>query len=272
MTNLNHCLDNSQTGDINDWEIKDVVSGEFIIADDGPGDKTKSFQHKGRIHVSSGPGQDINATCLVQGKQYILEADVKILDEVNGVYTCDKYAEWKDPDFCPLFTIWIDEKDGKEARYNLGNDYPQHVVWQDGEWNPYYVIFTVDERLAATDTAFIYLRGPRPDATMYFNGLTIHEYVGTNTRFNFWTAVAPETDGNEVSYDFPNSDNQTVETIPEDFEYIYYEGTYAEQEASSGFCEQLVVNGDAEVSYIYTSNILIMQQWLLFNCLPFNFC
>jgi len=58
----------AEIGDINDWEIKDVISGELVVYPEGPGDKTKSYQHKSRTHVSSGPGQDLNTTCLVEGK------------------------------------------------------------------------------------------------------------------------------------------------------------------------------------------------------------
>ena len=239
-----------KSGNITDWVIKDVVSGEFLFSTDAPGGKTKSYQHKGRNHVSSGPGQDLDTSCLVAGKQYILTAQVKIDDEQYGAYTCDKFASWKDPDFCPMFTIYVNETEGKTARLNLGNDYPIFENWQENEFNPYYAIFTVDDRLAATDYAYLYLRGPRPDAALYFTDVSIKEYVGADTKNNFWTSLAPAINDAEVAASLPGYDGETdtYPTVPDREGYIYYSGPYADTEASKGFCSQLVRNGDAQVS------------------------
>ena len=99
--------------------------------------------------MSSGPGQGLNVSCLEEGKQYILTADTQLIDENYGDYACDKYAGWLDPDFCPLFSIRVEEG-SHNAKLNLGNDYPEHKVGEENAWNPYQAIFTVDKRLAAT--------------------------------------------------------------------------------------------------------------------------
>ena len=239
---------NLKTGNLTDWEIKDVVSGELILSSVAPDGKNKTYEHKGRNHVSSGPGQVIDTSCLVEGKQYVLTAQVKIVDETFGAYTCDKFASWKDPDFCPLFTIWVEEADGKSARFNLGNDYHKFRLWEENEFNPYHAIFTVDDRLAATNNAYLYLRGPRPDAAMYFTDVSIKEYVGTDTRYNFWTALAPASDDTEISHGLPEWDEINYPTVPEREGYLHYSGPYAETDVSTGMCTQLVKNGDAEVS------------------------
>ena len=239
----------TQTGNISDWEIKDEVSGEFIISLEAPEGITRSYQHKSRTHVSSGPGQDLDLSCLVPGKQYILTAQVKIMDEQFGSYACDKFAIWRDPDFCPIFTIWVNETDGRSARLNLGNDYPLFETWQENQFNPYHAIFTVDDRLAATDYAYLYLRGPRPGATMYFTDVELKEYVGTDTRNNFWTSLVPSVNDTEVAASLPEwNQTDTYPTVPERDGYLYYNDTYQNEEASNVSCVQLVKNGDAEVS------------------------
>ena len=199
--------------------------------------------------MNSGIGQDLNVTCLTVGKQYVLTAEIKITDEVFGTYACDKYAVWLDPDFCPLFTIWVNETQGGIARFNIGNDYYHHRVWQESEWNPYYAIFTVDERLAATDYAYLYLRGPRPNATLMFADLSIREYIGTDTRYNFWTSISPQ--GAEIAYDLPEWQDPSLgyNVVPPYFTYIYWHWGYGynHYHGWTGPCTQLVQNGDAEV-------------------------
>ena len=197
--------------------------------------------------MSSGPGQGLNVSCLEEGKQYILTADTQLIDENYGDYACDKYAGWLDPDFCPLFSIRVEEG-SHNAKLNLGNDYPEHKVGEENAWNPYQAIFTVDKRLAATKKAYLYVRGPRPNATIIFNNVAIQEYVGADTRYNFWTGLG--ANDTEVSYDeVPESTTKIKETSNE-IKYIYYgDSTYEEAEGSDDPCGQLVKNGDAEVSY-----------------------
>ena len=204
-----------------------------------------------RAHVSSGPGQGLNVTCLEEGKQYLITAQIKIEDEVFGTYACDKDAVWLDPDFCPLFTIWVDEGEGHVGRFNIGNDYYHHRVWQEEDYNPYYAIFTVDSRLAATNDAYLYLRGPRPNATMLFTDVSIEEYIGTDTRFNFWTTLSPGN-SSEIAHDLLDWDDgqDDFPTVPpQPFHYIYWGWHgYSWYHGSTGPCTQLVLNGDAQVS------------------------
>lgn len=193
-------------------------------------------------------------TCLEEGKQYILTAQIKIEDEIFGTYACDKYATWLDPDFCPLFTIWVDEGGGHVARFNIGNDYYHHRVWQEEDYNPYYAIFTVDSRLASSNNTYLYLRGPRRNATMLFTDVVLEEYVGTDTRYNFWTSLSP-IDSSEIAYDLPDwgdSQNNYPTVPPHPFYYIYWGWHgYGWHHGSTGPCTQLVANGDAEVSIAF---------------------
>ena len=81
-----------------------------------------------------------------------------------------------------------------------------------------------------------------------FSDVSIQEYVGTDTRYNFWTSP---TDGDaEVAYEeIPDNKEDNHPTVPDVFEYKYYRSSYAIAEASTGPCTQLVENSDDEVSY-----------------------
>lgn len=235
---------NADTGNITDWEVKEVPTGMIVLDPSGPPGSTKSYKHVDREHISSGPGQNIDVSCLVEGKQYILTAMIKIIDQGSGEYACDKYAEWRDPDFCPLFAIWTNRTAGI-AKWNIGNDYPQHYTWQEGEWNPYSAVFTVDERLATAETAYLYARGSRVNVAVSFNKISLREYVGTDTRFNFWTSPPPPL-GIDSSPDVTSTDEGDGGDVDEaffNFTYKHYTETY---DYSTGPCTQLVMNGDAE--------------------------
>jgi len=150
----------AETGDLSDWDVEG--SGAIEFSTDGPFGSTRSYKITNRTSVNSGPGQDLDIGCFEMGIQYKISAKIKIFDESTEDITCDQYAEWLDPNFCPLFTIWAQTPNGV-AKLNLGNDIMTEEEWAAGEWNSYNAVFTVDERLSKAGDAHIFIRGPRPD-------------------------------------------------------------------------------------------------------------
>ena len=201
-----------------------------------------------RGNVNSGPGQDISTDCLEAGKQYKITAKVQITDANDDVVVCDKYAEWLDPNFCPLFTIQAQTPNG-DAKLNLGND--NDVDWDAGIWNEYNVIFTIDSRLESALSARVFIRGPPAGINIYFDDVSIIEYVGQDTKYNFWTTAPPQEDTQPPEEDSDNSciattsaesEDATTETLTDS--NIVYEHYTAEYDSAA---QCAIKNGDAEV-------------------------
>ena len=220
----------------------------------------------GRTTVNTGPGQSIDINCLELGRQYKISAQIKIMDVNGTAVTCDKNAQWLDPNFCPLFTIWAMTPNG-EARLNLGSDLASHVEWVAGGWNPYEAIFTVDDRLASAGDTLAYFRGPRPDVDIYFDDVSVVEYLGLDTRYNFWTSAPPPegtSDTDCVATTIAESSGATADILlVSNITYQYH--TDAVYNASS---ECIVVNGDAEVrseKSNFVGHHLLMFLILIYN-------
>jgi len=220
----------------------------------------------GRTTVNTGPGQSIDINCLELGRQYKISAQIKIMDVNGTAVTCDKNAQWLDPNFCPLFTIWAMTPNG-EGRLNLGSDLASHVEWVAGGWNPYEAIFTVDDRLASAGDTLAYFRGPRPDVDIYFDDVSVVEYLGLDTRYNFWTSAPPPegtSDTDCVATTIAESSGATADILlVSNITYQYH--TDAVYNASS---ECIVVNGDAEVrseKSNFVGHHLLMFLILIYN-------
>lgn len=234
----------AESQDLSNWSVMDVLSGSLEVAPGGPPDHSYTFRHKNRLHINSGPGQVLDVSCLVQGLQYKISAIVKVEDQRTGVYACDKYAEWTDPDFCPLFTVHtttpVEGQKPVVRRFNMGNDYPKHLVYFEGDFNHYEAIFTVDERLANATEAYLYLRGPRADAYLYWDDVELVRYEGEDTRFNFWTGV-PTVGAEDQEVVLEDDDLRLDPTTV--VEYKHYQDTL---DPPADPCDELVKNGDAE--------------------------
>jgi len=206
----------------------------------------RSFKASGRNGTNAGPGQAIDTDCLQEGKQYQLTAQIKITNENDGDFTCDKYTEWLDPNYCPLFTLIVMTPDG-EAKLNLGNDMITVLEWIEGEWNPYFTLFSVDERLASASTAYLVIRGPRAGINIYFDDVAIVEHLGIDTRNNAWSA-APSPEGTTDDQCIASTSHDSQSATPNDllvsnFNYQYY----SDSETYNNALECAVLNGDAEV-------------------------
>jgi len=182
----------AETGELTDWNV--IGSGNLEFSSDAPFGATRAYKMVNRDNVNSGPGQDIKIECLEAGKQYKISAKVKITDGLDQAVSCDKYAEWLDPNFCPLFTIQALTPHG-DAKLNIGNDH--NADWDAGAWNTYNAIFTVDTRLESATIAKVFMRGPPADINIYFDDVSIIEHVGEDTRYNFWTTAPPTEDAVE---------------------------------------------------------------------------
>lgn len=186
-------------------------------------------------------------SCLEAGKQYKISAKIKIKDENGNDVSCNKNAEWFDPEYCPLFTIQVQTPTGI-ARLNLGDE--SSFYWNEGEWNVYNSIFTIDDRLSSATDAFIYIRGPRPGLNMYFDDISIEEYVGLDTSSNFWTsAPIPEgTSDNECVTQTVAESSTATSAVLVDNNIVYQYNTESIYDVAS---QCIVTNGNAEVRREY---------------------
>jgi len=58
-----------------------------------------------RNSAYAGPSHEIHNECVTEGKIYLLEAQMKLLDSDGNPYWCDKSKPWDLEVACPLLTV-----------------------------------------------------------------------------------------------------------------------------------------------------------------------
>ena len=75
------------------------------------------------------------------GQLYEIDAKVMILDEKDQPISCNKTVDWGDSDFCPLFSIWITDKDGDDYWMDVPNIISN---WNSSDFNEYHGFFKMN--------------------------------------------------------------------------------------------------------------------------------
>ena len=146
--------------------------------------------------------------CLEPGRTYLITAKIYHEDYKGDPYACDTDVEWGHHLFCAWATLDITQPWG-EVKFNFPNEVSEPMV---AGWNDFEAHVTITGAHEYPTDAHIYFRGPPMDSVIYINNVNM-------TMVN----------------DAPEHSPMTV--LPKDPEYV-----------CEGFCNELVVNGDAEVS------------------------
>merc|ERR1712127_269541 len=113
------------------------------------------IKHTKRKGINRGPGQFIDTNCFVAGQLYEIDAKVMILDEKDQPISCNKTVDWGDSDFCPLFSIWITDKDGDDYWMDVPNIISSD--WNSSDFNEYHGFFKMNGALLeATEASFVF--------------------------------------------------------------------------------------------------------------------
>jgi len=158
----------AENGGIASWNV--FFSGNLKIAEGGANGSEHAFVHDGRTSYTSGPKQNIDAECLVEGAEYSFKAKVKLEDENGKPFFCNKEAEWKSGFHCIILSIKV--SGASETKIlNLANENPS--LWRETEFNDFYAVFTATKELLAGIDMFFMLRGPRAGVSIIFDEVSI---------------------------------------------------------------------------------------------------
>ena len=133
-----------------------VGQRHLSICPEGADGTNFSFQHSARSTSFMGPKHDLKTHCFAEGEQYIFDAKIKLLNESDDPFECDKSHKWDDEKPCPILAFQLVGESGESWKY-YGNHFQES--WVADQWNPFNTrFFITDEIEDATDEFFI-LRG-----------------------------------------------------------------------------------------------------------------
>ena len=166
-----------QNGELDGWVTRPENDGSLTILEVGADGTSSSIRHVGRGKLNSGPGQFIQPECFVQNQFYEIQANIMIFDESGQPYKCDKNADWNDPKFCPLFSIWYstDETFWDSYWYDVPNKDTNE--WVEGQFNSYQAIFQMtDDLVNAIEASFVF-RGLPKGVQIVLDSVSLTPYM-----------------------------------------------------------------------------------------------
>jgi len=148
------------------WSVED--SGEIDSFGQGF-NSSNSIIVSQRTVTSDGPRVRLPFMCLLEGNNWVFTAYMKLVDEDQNPYKCDKSAEYGEPQACPTVVIEINHRHGFHQIYvnDIAND-----EWLIDDWNAYTGRFTVSNELANAESAFIKIKGPGPGVSIILDGVS----------------------------------------------------------------------------------------------------
>ena len=130
------------------------------------------FIHHGRGGSDEGPRQNIDPNCLVRHGKYEFTFKVKLTESNGTEVLCDKNAPYGEK-FCPLVSLALFTEDGGFELFNVRNR--DASKWKSG-FNKYKGAFMVNEKIANSEAAFFFIRGPKKEYDILFDDIEIHPY------------------------------------------------------------------------------------------------
>jgi len=160
-----------ETSNMEDWDVHD--NGKLSPFNEGHGASFNSLITSERMATSDGPATLVNHLCMVEGRQYVLTAFLKLYDEEMNPFQCDKTAGYGDPAACPILEIEMIHPTG------FYQTHPENTVtdpWVKDDWNEYRAVFTVSKELANAEKAYVKFKGPFPGISIVLDDIQASFY------------------------------------------------------------------------------------------------
>lgn len=107
--------------------------------------------------VGAGCSYQLDNSCLVEGKEYMFSAQLKLETENGDPFYCNKDKDSGD-EACPMLGFEV-TANGTTTVMNKANHHPGN--WKADGWNYFHTKLTVDHRMAQGDKVTFYFRGPQ---------------------------------------------------------------------------------------------------------------
>ena len=126
-----------------------------------------------------GPKHGLPTECFIQGLRYQLDAKIKLLDENNLPFQCDKEHAWTEEYACPLLTFQLEMGHDNEGVIGVddmkwlyyGNVAPG--VWNANQWNNFKAYIDANDDIASAMGGYLYIERPRAGVTMIVDEITV---------------------------------------------------------------------------------------------------
>lgn len=159
---------NAELGTLTGWTVH--TGGVIDIVEGGALGSDHAFQSHMRTLVSHGPMQYLPVECLDEGRVYDLYLHLKLLDENDQPFACDKGANWNTPLTCPLVSLNV-HANGKTTRGHASNEYG--APWKADEFNQYHAEITITTEMAEADEVALFVQGPRSGVKILYDNVSM---------------------------------------------------------------------------------------------------
>lgn len=160
-----------------DAEIKNTggwkprLGGKIMIRPEGADQTSYSFEHNGRTAFISGPSHKLATGCFIDGMRYIMDAKVKLEDENNVAYFCNKAGTWVDDYACPILTLEVETYDDRKRWHYFRNE--DVSDWVPETWNKFHVLIDATEDFDHAVDGEFYLERPKKGLSIIYDQVTI---------------------------------------------------------------------------------------------------
>ena len=138
-------------------------NGNLTLYADGVNGSNSSLLTVGRLATNDGPRSEISNMCLFEGVVYEFSAYLKLLDEDDNPFLCDRNAEYGLPNACPRLAIEMNTPD-KFIMIHPENEIEDS--WVADGWNEFRTKFVISNEFANAEQAYFKFKGP-------FGGISI---------------------------------------------------------------------------------------------------
>lgn len=158
----------AEEGDTRGWSSR--IGGKIFRYPDGYAGQGMALIHTARSSFIMGPQHTLASSCMVEGKGYDFQAQMKLLDENGDPFVCSKEHKWADDAACPLLTVQYTHG-GKDYWDYFENTHPD--PWVADQYNLYLAPFTVSQKLRESTDAFFYFERVKAGVSIVWDQVSI---------------------------------------------------------------------------------------------------
>lgn len=207
--NCTHMVKNAdfEEGDGEGWSIH--RGGKLLLYPDGFADSDTALLYTARNSPYAGPKHEIKSECVTEGKFYLLEGQIKLLDSDGNPFWCDKSKPWDLEVACPLLTVQYTNANGETKWSYYSNE--NNDVWIAETYNWFYAHVYMSLEMKTATSIFFYLERVKETVSLVYdntqfsrdceelipNGYSTGSAEGWSpSHGNGWVGIQNRTSGN----------------------------------------------------------------------------
>jgi len=148
-------------------------NGNITVIGGGNSGSRYALKASGRLAISDGPMSQISHMCMYEGLVYEFSAYLKLYDQNDQPFSCNKTLPYGDPLACPVLAIEMN------TPTEFVMMHPENTVedaWVADGWNEFRTIFVVSNDLANAEISHFKFKGSAPGVSILIDDMKTELY------------------------------------------------------------------------------------------------